>query len=419
MLLFIEMLPILIKRVAKFKIIFCLLVLCWFTYLASTSLSPINSYLGVLRLFEVLFVTWCVSYFFSFKKSAVAAPILVSLSLIIVGILAIWQFVMQQSIGGLWYYLGERSFTSLTPGIANANLHGSLVLRPYASFPHPNVLAAYGVIMLTYLLFIPYKLKGNLARCLLVAAGVMGFLIIMLSMSRTGIGVMFVVLFIWLLRLIKKNPKALFVVLLVLVLSGVLLNETSAYLRFTTLSFSDEAVIIREFLIAKALGIISTHPLTGVGLQNFLPSLAQLTPVLTPLSYFQPVHSVYLLIATETGLVGLLLFVSLLVYSAFKIFSTKQKLVKLMLLVVFLLLSLTDHYFYTLHQGQLLTAFVFGVILSDLPSLFTHQEAKILRKTTRSRNHTKSLSDQPLKIPRTGTSSKVKTSPHKRRKKTR
>src|SRR5258708_5260679 len=67
-------------------------------------------------------------------------------------ILAIAQFFNQGSLNGVLYFLGERTFTATTSGIANASVSGELILRPYGTFPHPNVLAGYLLISLTLLL---------------------------------------------------------------------------------------------------------------------------------------------------------------------------------------------------------------------------------------------------------------------------
>ena len=56
-------------------------------------------------------------------------------------ILAISQFIKGGTLG-LWI-LGERTFTISTPGIAKFDFYGREFLRPYATFPHPNVLAGF------------------------------------------------------------------------------------------------------------------------------------------------------------------------------------------------------------------------------------------------------------------------------------
>jgi len=63
--------------------------------------------------------------------------------------LAILQFIKGSTIG--FWALGERTFTLLTPGIAKFDFYGHEFLRPYATFPHPNVLAGYLLITIILL----------------------------------------------------------------------------------------------------------------------------------------------------------------------------------------------------------------------------------------------------------------------------
>lgn len=402
-LLFLEQLPYLITRVRWYKLIIVGIILAWFCYLAWISLSPSNSLLGVLRVLEVVFVAWCVSVFL--RRSSVLRTVryLMACSLWLISILSLLQVILQRSVGGLWYYLGERTFSTLTPGIANASLNGSLVLRPYATFPHPNVLAAFCVIMVTFLLFTPQVPTTKVSKVLVGLSCVFGSLTTFLTLSRTGIAVLLLVLFVWIVWLIRKNKKLVGLGVVMLLCLAIAFYVTGSYVRFSQLRLSDETIVIREFLLSKAYGIFTKQPLTGVGLQNFLPALSHLLSPLTPLAYFQPVHSVYFLVLAETGIIGAILFVLLLFYALFKIItSSPLSLGKIMLLTVFLLLSLTDHYFYTLHQGQLLSAFVFGIVFTRFH--FTAQQAKNLRKVSRSQKSKKSLSAQPLKNSRTGSS---------------
>jgi O-antigen ligase len=406
MLLFIEMLPILLRTVPLWKPGIVSSVLLLFGYLSFTSLSPLNSLVGVIRLTEVVFISFVCARFLSKPSLTSSIRIIISFSILVMSTLAIWQFVDQSSVGGLWYYLGERSFTTLTPGIANASLQGTLLLRPYATFPHPNVLAGFLIVTSTYLLyFLPPEKEGWFRRGVSVATLFLGIVVTILTMSRTGMVVLAFVYGMWLIKQ-AFSQKVLFGVVIAS-LVGIIgfLFQTGIYLRFTTLSFSDEAVTLREFLLTKAWQLFNSHMLTGVGVQNFLPALSLVLPHTTPLTYFQPVHSVYFLVLSETGLLGSGIMLVCLAYLVWKIFSSRQKVGKLVLLFSLLALSLTDHYFYTLHQGQLILAFSLGLIIAPMPYLFTRQEAKILRKDTEESKASKRLSHRPVKISRKGKSS--------------
>ena len=66
--------------------------------------------------------------------------------------LSISQLVTRHSIQGWWYFLGERSFSIFTPGIAKAYFMGKEFLRPYGTFSHPNSLGGFYLFIFTFIL---------------------------------------------------------------------------------------------------------------------------------------------------------------------------------------------------------------------------------------------------------------------------
>jgi ATP sulfurylase len=62
-------------------------------------------------------------------------------SVVISALIAFLQIIFGRDIG-LWI-LGERDFSLSTTSIATFNWYGQIFLRPYATFPHPNVFAAF------------------------------------------------------------------------------------------------------------------------------------------------------------------------------------------------------------------------------------------------------------------------------------
>ncbi len=214
-------------------------------------------------------------------------------------ILAIWQFVNQASVGGLWYFLGERTFNSSTPGIANAVINGQMVLRPYGTFPHPNVLTGFLIITgLILLKFIP-----QISRKITALVLVMVIVVLFLTPSR-----------------------------------GNLLNGLNIRQQFNN-------VAINKWISSPVLGTgLGTSPLYATGVKNY--ALAH-----------QPTHNIYLMLLSETGAIGLGFFVFLIIQIFFKIKNLKFKII----LIIILFLGLFDHYWLTLQQGQLLLALVLGL----------------------------------------------------------
>lgn len=384
-LLFVETLPFFLRRLSRQSLTLVFVLLLWLGYFALTSLWPQNSFFGFLRLIEVVFFALCVSWFMGKISLREHARGVLAIALLYTALLSTLQFFKQGSVGGFWYYLGERTFTSTTPGIANAELAGDLILRPYATFPHPNVLAGFTVLMTTFLLVFPSNNNSKGKKILLTAAIFFGVITTILTLSRTGILVLGFVLVVWFFGFLSGSFKRFLLVFLSIAFLA-LFFKTGFFLRFSSLNLSHETVVVREFLINESLKVFQTNPIAGVGLQNFLPSLAQRLNPIAPLAFFQPVHSLYLLILSETGVVGLGMFLFLLFLTIQRIWLSekKERLGKGTLLGAFLLLGLTDHYLYTLHQGQFLTAFVFGVawMRRDSNESFTLQEGKNFGKET-------------------------------------
>jgi O-antigen ligase len=279
-----------------------------------------------------------------------------SLAVFYSSLIAIAQFFKQASLNGFFWFLGERTFNIATPGIAKAIINGQLIMRPYGTFPHPNVLA--GFLLVGLILTIPYLFQKN--KFLFTSYLLIVVLAIVLSFSRS----------VWLLGLISslfflgksKIPKKLFWLaggfwLILLILAFYLLPHFS----------TNEAFSQRMQLMKAALLMIKVSPLSGVGLNNFIVRLPEFWPVTGFTYWLQPVHNLYLLLLSETGAVGFLIFLWLLILVFKRLLksSLMANFSLLMALMAILLLGLTDHYWLTLQQGQLLLALVLGLAWSS------------------------------------------------------
>jgi O-antigen ligase len=276
--------------------------------------------------------------------------------------LSIWQFLNKGSIGSLFYFLGERTFNGQTPGIANASIDGNLALRPYGTFSHPNVLAAYLLIVFTLIIF-SFKKFNIFFFITLVIGGVA----LLLTFSRVVILLFGVIILFKLYLLIREKQNKLLhsaigLIALSLFLYAIFLSPFSA--RFLSLSLSDLSVVQRQQLMLASFQMFLKSPLLGLGVNSFLLNIPHYINQQYVL-FIQPVHNIYLLILSELGLFGISFFVLLLVKAFRKIIKTKNFLIG-MVLVEILVLGFFDHYFLTLQQGQLLFALVIGLSLSKL-----------------------------------------------------
>lgn len=251
---------------------------------------------------------------------------------------------------GLWV-LGEREFSVNTPGIARFDFFGQVILRAYGTFPHPNVLGAYALVVLAIIFGFTKK-----AYLLIIPAVVLVFL----SFSRASFLVFLLEMLVFFKDLLFKRYKI--VLALILVFTPLLL------IRFlSTFNFDLISLIRRKELTEIGVAAFLTNPLTGVGLNSFINFVSSSNLISGELRFLQPVHNIFLLSLSETGLLGLLGFLGFLGVPIFICAKfRKNQLAKALIFcwsIIFILGSL-DHYFLSLAQGQRLLFLVWGLSFS-------------------------------------------------------
>jgi len=299
-----------------------------------------------------------------------------SLSVIYSSLIAIAQFSFQHSVGGVFWLLGERTFSAATPGIAQIPLclpwisGCPLLLRAYGTFSHPNVLGGYiAALMPLIILSFSRKRESKLLYGTSITLGCMA-LLFTFSRSAWAAGALGMTITYYVLR--KKQhtfPSVIYTSYLLLL--AFLCIAFVASLVVPQFLGDSESVVVRQQLNTSALLMIQHSPLFGVGLGNFLITLPGALP--SRMIYFlQPVHNIYLLAVSEIGLVGCgvfgwLLFLTMkshavsIVNHGKKLFI--QKTVIRTSLFMILLLGFIDHYPLTLQQGQLLLTLFVSLVL--------------------------------------------------------
>ena len=337
---------------------------------------PLLSLYGFIKLCEYVFLGFYLAKTIHSKFQLQQITLLFSISAIFESVLAILQYINQGSLNGIFYFFGERTFTGATPGIANASINGALILRPYATFSHPNVLAGY--LLVAIILVWSFLLKTNRlgVRIIAIFSLLVSSIALLLTYSRVAILLWVVLLFIQLFRLgfrKVKTPK-LIVIFVVIAASALLFVSFlplmhDLYFRFMQTSLTDESVVERKELLAASWTMIRQHPLVGVGLLNFIPALAPLQKPLPLNLYLQPVHNIFVLVAAETGIIGFGLFIWLLAKTLVRIRNTPRgtgqesrvKKTFFVMVLVILITGMFDHFWLTLQQGQLLFATIIGL----------------------------------------------------------
>lgn len=303
------------------------------------------------KLFEMSFLIFYISQALKAKSDWQKSGNILAGGVILEALLSVGQFLTQGSIGGIFWWLGERTFNSGTPGIAQAVLNGVLTLRPYGTFSHPNVLA--GFLLVSLILIANFQTKPYLRYF----AFVLGIPALLLTFSRTAfvVGVLSLGAS-WFLK--KRAKTATWIIFLILV--GVIFM----FPRFLSLETTDsQSISERNQLNSVAIRMIQENPILGVGLNNFLIRLPEFETVSRGVRLLQPAHNVYLLIGAETGLSGLGFFFGALFLTYKRLLARQLTSHSTLLIALSAILSISffDHYFYTLQQGQMFLALVFGL----------------------------------------------------------
>lgn len=330
-----------------------------FVFLTGIILSknPLAGWYGFFKFLEFTFLGFYTTTQIRDIRKLEKIVLLFFLGILFESFLAIIQYFHQGSLEGVFYFFGERMFNPQTPGIANASLNGQLILRPYATFSHPNVLAGYLVIAMTMVIF-------NFKKAVYLLCLIMGTVALLLTMSRVAILLWFIILgfavFSWWKRRFKRFFLLYFFFFIFFIAGVFSLSPLSP--RFTSISLLDESLLLRVESMKEAFIMIKNHPIFGVGINNFLVNLVGFQKPAGNIFYLQPAHNIYLLITSETGIIGLGFFLWFIVKTFKNIKDQSGHLINVQSLVLFLVLflGLFDHYWLTLQQGQLLFSFVLG-----------------------------------------------------------
>lgn len=275
-------------------------------------------------------------------------------SLTTVSLIGVIQFYIGHTVGGYLYYLGERSFSILTPGIALVAIDGVDYLRTYSIFPHPNALAGYLGVSVFLLLNLGISRRKYFPVFLILI-----FTCFVLTFSLSSVIGLVVCLLLWMVRE-KKDffAKAVSGVFFVTIVLSLLIPLISKALLTNNYVFSKN-VTERLSLSVSSGQLVSDHFLIGSGLNTFIPNLQNINVNVNSPILLQPVHNIFLLSFSETGVIGLLIGSSLLYMALRKNINDKN--IYLTMAIIFIAISgFFDHYWFTIQQNLLLLGVVIG-----------------------------------------------------------
>lgn len=320
------------------------------------SISPLLGMYKIIKVFEFLLFGFYLVQKFSKKNLFKKTILTISVSLIFQSILVIAQFLKQSSIGGLLYYFGERTFTGQTPGIANASINGELILRPYGTFSHPNLLAGFLVIMMTLIMAQLLIIKNRSIKYLYVLSIILGTIALVLSMSRISVFIFIITT----LTLFIKNKKKYFAIFVFTLITIAFFFRG----RFFNFNLNEEAITQRSNLIIASWNMFYKNFFLGVGLNNFLSNITRFGSNKDLI--LQPVHNIYALVLAETGFLGISFLIAFIKKTIDRIIKDKSvyKELKFLIFIIIIFLGMFDHYLLTLQQGQILLVLSLGFIFA-------------------------------------------------------
>lgn len=210
--------------------------------------------------------------------------------------------------------------------------------RPSGFLHHPNVLADYLMLMLSpalALFFLGRKYLGFKAHLATGLVLVVGLAVLILTLSRGGwiafgVSAIVIVAWGWRRRMISARQLSFILAALMAGLMLVAVIFPAAYLRIV--SSDQRSSESRWAMMDQAMLIVQRNPVLGVGLggynraaQNNIPeSFSSLSVWFQDELLKGVVHNKYLLVASEQGVIGLVLLVYLL-WRYFQIIIVKRR----------------------------------------------------------------------------------------------
>jgi O-antigen ligase len=250
----------------------------------------------------------------------------------------------------------------------NHSIEQKNIIRSFGTFAHPNIFGGFLVFSLISTYYVFFSLTSKKMQALVGFSIFIQLFTLCLTYSRAALigWVLSTVLWAFLLflksdlklRLSKLYPLALSVTLSI-ALSALLLYpqflQRGGIVNYTDFNAAGDAN--RLAFQNTALEMIKSHPMLGVGFNNFLLKMPEFAPKELPEGYYSMPHNIYFFIGAETGLLGVIaffLFLFALVAPSLKQDLNPATSTFLCLLVGLLFIGACDFYPLYSQQGRML-----------------------------------------------------------------
>lgn len=301
-------------------------------------LYPLAAGWYVLKMIEFVGLFFFLS---SHRKIFSSFKIQISLiaTIIFQSLVAFWQWFTQASLFS-WKFLGEPNL-SHSIGLNKDVFFQTGRVLPYGTTAHPNILAGILAVFIFLLLHSHKKYDFNWLKYLSFLSIILGCITILLTQSVSGVIALLLGVVFPYRKINFKKMKLSKIFWGIFLLTPVFIKVGAHY-------FDSPSFLRRDFLQTAAVRMIKTHPLTGVGLNQFTAKVEYFSSNPEIVRFVQPVHHLGLLWIAETGLLGGILLVVLLR-------KNKHAFAQFMPIMIILLpIMVLDHYLLTQQSGVLM-----------------------------------------------------------------
>ena len=286
-------------------------------------------------------------------------------------ILGIYQFLTQQTFACKYFGLAPHDAGTL--GTAVIETASGRWLRAYGGFDHPNI---FGGVLAIALIFTAYLL----ARKKMIRSGqevgesiflfifyFTALIALFFTFSRAAwLAYGFGLLVLFIALIIKKDYWILGRFLALFFFSAIMLAIVACpYQDLLQVRIDGTARLEQKSLnerwegLGQAKDLIKHNLLFGVGTGNYTVALERQDQAKKPAYDYQPVHNVFLLLWTESGLFALVFFFAFLF---FLIKENRRAVFSGAIFTALIILMLFDHWLLSLPFGILFLFFILGLI---------------------------------------------------------
>lgn len=285
--------------------------------------------------------------------------------------------------GSISKFLYGRDFGSLVAQNHSwfVNIGGIDYFRAISVFPDPHTFALYlGLLMPIAFCFFMYKKTNKIFAFFTLLIMFLAFLLTFSRGGYLGFLVFFVVTLLLYFGLFKKriNKNTLFTISAVIIALGLIFSGTVFGERLSSsFSMSDISNSGRINIWKVSVEVFKENPLLGAGLGSlplfFQPSLSIKSPI--------NAHNTYLDIASELGIIGLMLFLAIFFYA----FNTLLRNIRMQKEISYLSLGLLGSFVWFLTHSFFETSLFSVPVLTSL--LFLIAVAITLETQSPNPNH--------------------------------